>query len=924
MKDRIPRYPGRVKITPESGAAYFATMERADDPKQQGDALNKQNLLPDEVAEKLGLDPAENPVPADAFEHIGEKGLILNFAVHGGTVAPETANEGDIWVNTADAITGWTYSADEPTNAEEGKVWFVANNSITLDTAASGNVMIYPLVAAQCVLGLWVSVDVKIYRDGAWWPEKPPYIYLYNNGAEDVSGGFKGEPYKPSGAGGTVLTPIVDYFDSSKHPIKITLPSGGYAFSVFNETAFSVDDISQIEVVYSGASASGVSFGVTKAKTGNYTVDASATPASGDGVAIIDVSALTGDYYFFISMSGTSGSTITISEIRLNGGSSVGGGTSGGGSVIIPGGSISAEEIEQVVKNYLEANPVEGLVPTVQDYGAKGDGSTDDTAAFQTALAENRVVLVPGGTYVISGTLVIRENCCLELSQDTVLNFTQTDKNCIEMKRLANLKGNHATIFVPYTFSKNVIHASTDVDSAGGNNSNVPPFTRWDPQWKMSRYVTDINICKPDSRGFLYSLNGDCHGTAVYIKCGKDDPTNFMWGVNASGLRIAGGFTYGIRIQNIGETAASWNHDMRIEAVIDACETGVSIENCHMLHLAAAIQPRRAYSLSEVYSPYAKYGIKLVDSHNVDLTQSYVWDWHIASTASPEYTHIAMYGNCYGMVLNEPRYYESSIDVRDSIYTDTPSNLEKMTILQEPITRWFKTIEGKPYYYNGVENVPLMGRSEIQEYFVTDRVANFTDVLATAKDTDGAIYNGIGYKKGARVVLSSGEVLSDANTSAYVATGFIPVKAGDVIHISGAHFDSEAGWTGIVYFDANLNRIWSAASAVMMVGGSSYTGDYYQKGERTAEGVKITTSTNLAEKGTTSYVRFTFAAGDFGDNAAISINNEIKWKQAGFLTDGIKVKGENILGNLVLASPGGKKFVLTVSDSGTLSATETN
>ena len=117
-----------------------------------------------------------------------------------------------------------------------------------------------------------------------------------------------------------------------------------------------------------------------------------------------------------------------------------------------------------------------------------------------------------------------------------------------------------------------------------------------------------------------------------------------------------------------------------------------------------------------------------------------------------------------------------------------------------------------------------MARDEIQEYFITDRVANFTDALATAKDSDKTtIYNGIGYKKGTRVVLCSGAVQTDSNTSDYVATGFIPVKAGDVIYISGAHFDSEAGWTGICYFDENLNRIWHATSAVMMVGGSSYT-----------------------------------------------------------------------------------------------------
>ena len=40
FKDRIPQKPGRVKITPENGTAYYATMERADEPIEPGTPLN--------------------------------------------------------------------------------------------------------------------------------------------------------------------------------------------------------------------------------------------------------------------------------------------------------------------------------------------------------------------------------------------------------------------------------------------------------------------------------------------------------------------------------------------------------------------------------------------------------------------------------------------------------------------------------------------------------------------------------------------------------------------------------------------------------------------------------------------------------------------------------------------------------------------
>lgn len=38
--DRVPLKPGRVKITPENGTAYYATMDRADEPVEVGTPLN--------------------------------------------------------------------------------------------------------------------------------------------------------------------------------------------------------------------------------------------------------------------------------------------------------------------------------------------------------------------------------------------------------------------------------------------------------------------------------------------------------------------------------------------------------------------------------------------------------------------------------------------------------------------------------------------------------------------------------------------------------------------------------------------------------------------------------------------------------------------------------------------------------------------
>ena len=44
FKDRVPQKPGRVKITPEGGTAFYATLERADEPIEVGTPLNAGNF----------------------------------------------------------------------------------------------------------------------------------------------------------------------------------------------------------------------------------------------------------------------------------------------------------------------------------------------------------------------------------------------------------------------------------------------------------------------------------------------------------------------------------------------------------------------------------------------------------------------------------------------------------------------------------------------------------------------------------------------------------------------------------------------------------------------------------------------------------------------------------------------------------------
>lgn len=70
MQDRIPLYPGRVKMTPVAGQANTFDTVRADDPTQAGTPLNKATFLKDATAALYGL--GTGAVPDDVLAELGK------------------------------------------------------------------------------------------------------------------------------------------------------------------------------------------------------------------------------------------------------------------------------------------------------------------------------------------------------------------------------------------------------------------------------------------------------------------------------------------------------------------------------------------------------------------------------------------------------------------------------------------------------------------------------------------------------------------------------------------------------------------------------------------------------------------------------------------------------------------------------------
>lgn len=91
-------------------------------------------------------------------------------------------------------------------------------------------------------------------------------------------------------------------------------------------------------------------------------------------------------------------------------------------------------------------------------------------------------------------------------------------------------------------------------------------------------------------------------------------------------------------------------------------------------------------------------------------------------------------------------------------------------------------------------------------YTVIDPSApSYTNLLPSAIDTDGSIYNGVGWEKGYRLGSDGAPSVQD---NSYL-TGFIPVKFGDVVHLKNVKWQNDvttglnSGNQRVAFYDAN-------------------------------------------------------------------------------------------------------------------------
>lgn len=186
---------------------------------------------------------------------------------------------------------------------------------------------------------------------------------------------------------------------------------------------------------------------------------------------------------------------------------------------------------------------------SVKDFGAVGDGLTNDTVAIQQALAAHNAVFLPEGEYLVTSTLTLGERQSLiGAGQRSVLKANSNTFNVVEIiadyALLSNLRieGGNAGIKLsgraPRPCVQNAVtdvtiwQSKTGVLLDGGNDTNYPCYwNNFDRVLVAQPSIHGFHLTKtgagdtPNANKFhacrAYSLGADISGAGFYIEYGS-------------------------------------------------------------------------------------------------------------------------------------------------------------------------------------------------------------------------------------------------------------------------------------------------------------------------------------------------------------------------------------------------------------------
>jgi len=223
--------------------------------------------------------------------------------------------------------------------------------------------------------------------------------------------------------------------------------------------------------------------------------------------------------------------------------------------------------------------------PTVKDFGAKGDGVTNDTAAFNAALLAGTCIRVPAGTYILNGTVNITrsgQKLIGDGPSSTILTATTNNLPAVSVSpfltnwEIAGFTLNRSVtaiaggdgISAPTSCSQSHIHdlvvqghwrgivcGSTDYSRISNvvsqqNFNHGFFFTNQAGSGAMQWYMNNCLSSRNDGSGFVFQASagpgavalGTIDDCATFANSGRGIAFLGLVGVPINGIRLTNGF----------------------------------------------------------------------------------------------------------------------------------------------------------------------------------------------------------------------------------------------------------------------------------------------------------------------------------------------------------------------------------------------
>jgi sugar lactone lactonase YvrE len=287
-----------------------------------------------------------------------------------------------------------------------------------------------------------------------------------------------------------------------------------------------------------------------------------------------------------------------------------------------------------VVSDIAKLPPQESWV-NLQALGAKGDGTTDDTAAIRQAIASHRAIYIPSGRYIVTDTITLRPDTVLiglnpSTTQFDIPDSTPAFQGPGSPKPLLEAPKGGTNIVTGIGLYTNGINSRAvaakwmagkdslmdDVRFLGGHGTFVPGMTpiynnthtadtdirrRWDSQYP-SLWVTDggggtfANIWTPSTfaqagmmisntttEGRVYELSSEHH---VRNEVKIDHASNWkIYALQTEEERGEGPFCLPLSIENSSNITVANYHSYRVVSSYQPFLNAIHVANSHNVRL---------------------------------------------------------------------------------------------------------------------------------------------------------------------------------------------------------------------------------------------------------------------------------------------------------------------------------------------------